>query len=287
MQTFSFVALSCSLTMVVGQCVFDASGNPPLDGTCLGPLDRLNAFREHRTATSSCPISQIEYVHDRTGPLSDSAASLTIQCGDCVPGTSYIDDGVCSINQFCDDNARCTDVAQHPFMGDACNVDYSGHTATGWCGAGLTCDLASRQCVACVEGALHAARSLYCEEGRWVALATAAAEAVRSASEGGSMNCSDELTSIRQRVDGLHQMAMVAAIGAVAAAILSGAGLIVVIVFICKLDFKQMKRRNGTVAAAPHRIPMMQMNLSAIQEAAAESTGEPLPPRVPPARIPG
>eukprot|EP01012_Entosiphon_sulcatum_P043992 TRINITY_DN58479_c0_g1_i1.p1 TRINITY_DN58479_c0_g1~~TRINITY_DN58479_c0_g1_i1.p1 ORF type:complete len:168 (-),score=24.34 TRINITY_DN58479_c0_g1_i1:191-670(-) len=73
----------------------------PPDGNCSGPMDRaLNMY--HARQATACGAAKVEWYRD-------NQLNGTAQCGECVPGTSWIEDHSCAINQFCDDEGRYQD----------------------------------------------------------------------------------------------------------------------------------------------------------------------------------
>ena len=139
-------------------CVYTAamlaSGSDPPAGACAGPMDRLLAKRT-ALATTKCGLSKVAYSTDGSGSLS---------CGNCVPGTTFVEDGACRLGQYCTDSAVCTDVTQSPLWGAACPFEVSQHSSVGYCGAGLRC--ISNQCVECVDGTAWSA--FVCNRSIWV-----------------------------------------------------------------------------------------------------------------------
>lgn len=239
---FVWASLMWALPTESGLCTHAADGSPPPEGACQGPLARLQAYRQYRERSSMCSMSQVEFIVDELGDSTADLNTPVIQCGECIPGTSNIDDGICDINEYCSDLGTCKHVTSHPFWGQSCNLDTSGHSGGGWCGAGLQCDLSSRTCVGCVPGALHAARSLFCNNSKWVDLGSPAAEALLKPAD----SCSNELNVLRDKVDGMYQMAVVAAVGGFAACALSFVTLIILIV--CAVTLKRESRAKTYIA---------------------------------------
>lgn len=73
----------------------------PPSGSCEGPTERAVAkLTNAEPFNGGCPNNQVQYYKD---------GGTESKCGDCVPGTSGIEDPerLCGINEFCNDNATC------------------------------------------------------------------------------------------------------------------------------------------------------------------------------------
>jgi hypothetical protein len=159
------------------ECTFTlamlAQGLEPPPGACFGPIHRVER-RRAALQSGSCGVGRVSFVADADG---DAAAS----CGDCTPGHSFIEDGVCSLGAFCRDNGTCADVSSSPYFGSECPFELGAHTSIGWCGSGLRCY--AGRCVECLAGIDHIPETLRCSAaGRWLLLPDASGEAPATAS---------------------------------------------------------------------------------------------------------
>jgi hypothetical protein len=115
------------------------TGTEPNAGSCGGPLARTMAKRA-ALAKTACGLSSVPFLRDGDPDQ--------LQCGDCVPGMTFAEDGACTFGQFCTDNATCATLHDHPLLGAPCPYDQPfAHTRLGPCGAGLRC--VSHTCVQC------------------------------------------------------------------------------------------------------------------------------------------
>lgn len=156
------------LLLLVGEvcaetCAFTAAmlaeGSEPAPGQCKGPMDRVQNRRAAHAATP-CGISSLPF-------FVDGNASV-MACGDCAPGSTFVEDAVCSLGEYCADDGRCAPLSAHPLLGAACPFDVQTHSSLGYCGAGLRC--VRHACRECSDGAAVGSRGLVCRKGAYVAV---------------------------------------------------------------------------------------------------------------------
>ena len=145
-------------------CIFTPAmlrnGTAPPAGRCDGPLDRVIAKRQASLAhNGGCGLNHVAYSVDN-----DPYAPTV--CGDCRPGTNFLEDNSCTFGEFCADDATCEDLQRHPLWRQPCPYHTDGHTSHGWCGTGLRC--ISNRCVECPEGLKNSVIGVVCHGDRWV-----------------------------------------------------------------------------------------------------------------------
>lgn len=130
----------------------------PGNGKCAGPLERTVAKRD---ALAPCPLNTISYIRD-------NSVEGGVLCGECEPGSAGWEDTrrLCGVNQYCNDDAKCVDISEHPLINAQCPYEVGGQTKSGWCGPGLRCVL--HRCVVCTTGEHHSSLNLLCHNGQWV-----------------------------------------------------------------------------------------------------------------------
>ena len=96
-------------------CVVSGGQLPSL-GNCDGPTERaVVKLTNAESLNEGCPVGEVAY-----SPDDDPTAA--IRCGECVPGTSGVEDVMmaCALNEYCTDNATCSAVTSSPLYGEPC-----------------------------------------------------------------------------------------------------------------------------------------------------------------------
>jgi hypothetical protein len=133
------------------------SGVVPEAGACNGPTDRaeqLYAVRE----SSVCGVSMAPF-------YPDDSATAEPQCGECQPGTTWIEDSVCVINEFCSDEGHCLSVSSSPLWGATCPYEQGTISSLAFCGPGLRC--INKICMECESGLKNNSAGLLCTNNLW------------------------------------------------------------------------------------------------------------------------
>ena len=114
-----------------------------------------------REALVPCPANSVSYIRD-------NSPTGGVLCGECEPGSAGWEDSrrLCGANEYCSDEAKCVDIAEHPLLDAPCPYEVGGQTRSGWCGPGLKCVL--HKCVICTDGEHKDSLNLVCYKGRWV-----------------------------------------------------------------------------------------------------------------------
>ena len=110
------VTLAMPLSAAAATSCVASAGQLPALGKCDGPTERAVVRLENvETFNSGCSVGLLGY-------RADDDPSAPLLCGECVPGTAGAEDTnmSCGINQFCNDNATCTDLNVSPLYGEPC-----------------------------------------------------------------------------------------------------------------------------------------------------------------------
>merc|ERR1712137_110197 len=153
------VCLVLSLALVNGNCSANG-GTLPAAGACDGPTERaVVKLSNAESFNGNCPANQVQYFKD-----GDPNASM---CGECVPGSSGVEDPewFCGINQFCNDNATCQATKTSPLYNEPCPYEQGGASYLGWCGPGLRC--IHHVCLPCENGVYDPTDGKYCIDNEW------------------------------------------------------------------------------------------------------------------------
>ncbi|KAL9657645.1 hypothetical protein ABK040_012723 [Willaertia magna] len=143
-------------TCYADSCYLEGTEQSP-KGSCDGPLHRARlrmAFIER--FNSGCPRHLISYYKE---------GETEIQCGECAPGTTFNDEFSCSVNQYCDDNAKCQPIKQHPLYGAECPMELGEDQIASYCGPSLYCY--NHKCLPCREGEIDYNYGAKCILGEW------------------------------------------------------------------------------------------------------------------------
>ena len=127
---------------------------------CTEPMERsLERYQHVLEFNMNCSVGQLPY-------FIDDNRSLPNSCGECIPGTSGVEDDLksCGVNQYCGDNAKCKDLVTHPLYLVPCPYESVGPSYLGWCGPGLRCY--QHLCVICLDGQVDT-DGKRCVNGRW------------------------------------------------------------------------------------------------------------------------
>nr|CAG4716582.1 unnamed protein product [Naegleria fowleri] len=178
-QAFSSATLNCTFLPAVGSSSsamspYESSSlSPPPKGSCKGPLHRVQSSRLVAPKLNlGCPLHLLPYY---------KPGSIEIQCGECVPGTSgsgvsfnslhYLQ---CKANEYCNDDAKCTPLTQHPLYMKPCPYEILLHSQqrsdlegipTFCGGSGLVC--IEHVCRPCREGDIDYNTGVKCILGEW------------------------------------------------------------------------------------------------------------------------
>ncbi|KAG2389564.1 hypothetical protein C9374_014124 [Naegleria lovaniensis] len=150
-----------------------SSLSAPPKGACKGPLHRTLSSRLVAPKLNlGCPLHLLPYY---------KPGSVEIQCGECIPGTSgsgvsfnslhYLQ---CKANEYCNDDAKCTPLKQHPLYMKSCPYEILLHSqqrsdlegVPSFCGgSGLVC--IEHVCKMCREGDIDYNTGVKCILGEW------------------------------------------------------------------------------------------------------------------------
>eukprot|EP01080_Neovahlkampfia_damariscottae_P002233 gene2233-2407_t len=93
------------------------------------------------------------------------------KCGDCKPGTTGDFDLnlTCKINEYCTDNATCSEIKNHPLFFSACPYEPSSEDSNpiSFCGP-LHCY--QHRCLPCLNGMKDIKDSKICYQNEWIYL---------------------------------------------------------------------------------------------------------------------
>ena len=121
---------------------------------CRGPLDQTKALRQF-FKEARCGIGLYPFL----------TSTGTTECVQCAPGSTFAEDRVCSINQYCSDTGVCTDLVKHPFLDKLCSYKTYKHSKESSCGPGLVCN--DNVCSICIEGAKILEAGIKCDNQTW------------------------------------------------------------------------------------------------------------------------
>lgn len=149
MTSFSFAA----------DCVA-IQGTMPDPGSCKGPIQRSQIkLSTAEPFNNNCPVGKVFFYQDgdTTKPT----------CGQCIPGKAGVDDELrlCEVNEFCNDDAVCDSVRNHPNYGKECPYENGFDSSVGWCGAGLRC--INHVCLPCEDGTFDYSDGKMCVFNEW------------------------------------------------------------------------------------------------------------------------
>lgn len=157
-----------------GNCIFSeemiAKQLEPAPGACEGPLDRVMQKRASQALTS-CGVDKIPFYVDGVQEL---------RCGSCYPGSTFVEDGACSLGEYCSDDGSCVQIEHHPLRSQPCPFENGGHSSSGWCGAGLRC--IQGRCAECMPNAVWGIFKCDAESWMWTHAAAQAATCQESGS---------------------------------------------------------------------------------------------------------
>ena len=146
-----------------------ALGEEPLPGACEGPVHRVLERRRALQRYSDCGVGGIPFLRDGNSVVSASTATaptVLISCGVCLPGSSFVEDGVCMLGQYCSDVGQCAATSSSPLFRQPCPYEVGGHSSVGYCGPGLRC--LSGRCTECLAGVDAIPPTLRCNgNGSW------------------------------------------------------------------------------------------------------------------------
>jgi predicted small lipoprotein YifL len=110
----AIISVSIAQIIVSETCAVVGS-SMPVSGSCGGPTERAFVKLTNAATLTGCGANQVQY-------FPDDNPNAEPKCGECVPGTSGVEDPelLCELNEYCNDDAICVSTKSSPLYNEPC-----------------------------------------------------------------------------------------------------------------------------------------------------------------------